>query len=158
MKRILLFSTLIILLASCGKEDDLQPKGDFLDDLLGLYVGVTSEATSEEVVTRDMNGNVIDISTVFTDTMYQDTIEFIRETADSTFSFIKDGQTIGPLKWNEDRIYNFVNERQNVDLDITIEHDPVAEYLDLTVSDNPDADTAGQPTVIRKYNFAGTRE
>ncbi len=158
MKRILFFSTLIVLLASCGKEDDLQPKSNFLNDLLGLYVGVTSEATSQEIVTRDMNGNVVDVTTVFTDTMYQDTIEFIAESADSTFSFIQKGQTIGPLKWNEDRIYNFVDERQNVDLDIEIDHDPVAESLNLTVSDNPDSDTAGQATIIKKYNFAGTKE
>jgi len=158
MKRILLFSTLIFLLASCDKEDDLQPRGDFLDDLLGLYIGVTNEATSEEIVTVDAAGNIIDVTVVNTDSMYQDTIEFIREPADSTFSFITDGQTIGPLKWNEDRIYNFVNDRQQVDLDIEIIHDAAAQSLDLTVSDNPDADRAGQPTIFRKYNFVGTRQ
>jgi len=157
MKRILLFSTLIVLLASCSKEEDLQPKGDFLDELLGLYIGITDEAISEEVTTIDPDGNIT-VNTVITESMYQDTIEFIRELADSTFSFISDGQMVGPLKWNEDRIYNFVNDRQQVDLDIEIIHDAAAQSLDLTVSDNPDADRAGQPTIFRKYNFVGTRQ
>ena len=119
---------------------------------------MTNEATSEEIVTVDANGNIIDVTTVNTDSMYQDTVEFIREPADSTFSIITDGQTIGPLKYNEDRIYNFVNTRQQVDLDIEIIHDAAAQSLELMINDNPDADRVGQSTILKKYRFEGTRQ
>lgn len=159
MKRILFFASLtLVLLSSCGKENDLQPKGDFLDDLLGLYVGEMRLATSEEIVTYDGNGNVIDVTTVTTDSMYVDTVEFIREQADSTFSFVADDINVGPLKWNEDNIYNFTYPRQGVDLEIELYHDPVAESLDLTVYYYPSDDVNTQPSVNRKYNFIGNRQ
>jgi len=158
MKRILLFSTLIVLLASCGKEDDLQPKSAFLDDLLGVYIGNTQEVTEEEIVTFDADGNVIDVERILTDTMYMDTIEIITQPVDSTFSFISDGVTVGPLKWNEDSYYTFTFPRQGVDLEIQLTNDDVAGTLDLIVHYFPSSDVSPQANIIRKIGFFGTRQ
>lgn len=159
MKHILLFSTLIVLLASCGKEDDLQPKSNFLDDLLGIYVGQSKEDTFKEEITRDANGNVIDITTYRVDTLYVDTLNFIREpTADSSFSFMAAGERIGPLKWNNDGVYQTTKTNQKTELDIEILKDEMDQSLEIWITETPDTQITTQDDRTKKFRFSGIKQ
>ena len=163
MTRILLFTTLaLIFLSSCGKENlEPQAKMDVLDDIIGMYVGETTETGIRAETVVDQDGNIIDYSERRVDETYPDTVHLVRQLQDSTFTIENKGLTLATFKWNEDFIYETDFMRRDTTGDILMKMDEGApfqlKFFMNAIAGNVDADPVEEFFELN-YTFLGTKE
>ena len=130
MTRILLFTALaLLLLASCTKEEiEPQARMDVLDDIVGIYIGETTETGVRAEIETDINGNILDITEIRVDQTYEDTIQLVRQSQDSMFTLENKGRVLAIFKWNEEFIYQADLMRKDTTGDILMKMDDGAPF------------------------------
>ena len=163
MTRILFFTTLtLLLLSSCGKEN-LEPEArmDVLDDIIGMYIGETTETGIRTEIEVDQNGNIIDYVERRVNDTYPDTVHLVRQSQDSTFTIENKGKTLATFKWNEDFIYETDFMRKDTTGDLLMKMDDGAPFQLKFIMNATAGDVNVDPVeefFELNYTFLGTKE
>lgn len=161
MKRILFLTSFTLLLLTACEKENVEMRTDVLADIVGVYIGETTEMGTRGEVHVDQDGNIVSIEEFRVDETYGDTVRLVRQAQDSVFSLENKDRVLATFKWNEDLIFQTEIMRKDTTGDIIMkmeDEEPFQLKFEMNVqAGDIDADPVSDSIFDLEFYFLGTK-